>query len=69
LPESVLKGAKGYYVIEYKNKKISQSGNFDKDKENIKEQLLAQKKSEIFDALLAQLKSKAEITIKEGFLE
>ena len=69
LPESVLKGAKGYYVIQYKDKKISQSDTFDKDKENIKEQLLAQKKSEIFDALLAHLKSKAEITIKEGFLE
>ena len=69
LPESVLKGAKGYYVIQYKDKKISQSDTFDKDKENIKEQLLAQKKSEIFDALLAHLKSKAEITIKEGFLD
>ena len=69
LPENVLKGAKGYYVIELKGRKIIESDTFDKEKETIKQQLLAQKKSEIFDALLAQLKSKSEITIKEGFLE
>ena len=69
LPENVLKGAKGYYVIQYKGRKISQSDTFDKDKETIKEQLLAQKKSEIFGALMAQLKAKADITIKKGFLE
>ncbi|MGA8179729.1 MAG: SurA N-terminal domain-containing protein [Desulfobacterales bacterium] len=69
LPENVLKGAKGYYVIEYKGRKIIESDTFDKEKEMIRQQLLSQKKSEIFDALLAQLKSKADITIKEGFLE
>ncbi|MCG6972251.1 MAG: SurA N-terminal domain-containing protein [Desulfobacterales bacterium] len=69
LPENVLKGAKGYYVIQYKGRKITPSEPFDKEKGTIREQLLAQKKSEIFDALLAQLKSKADITIKEGFLE
>ena len=69
LPENVLKGAKGYYVIQYKGRKINPSEHFDKEKETIREQLLKQKKSEIFDALLAQLKSKADITIKEGFLE
>jgi peptidyl-prolyl cis-trans isomerase D len=69
LPENALKSAKGYYVIEYKGRKIIESDTFDKEKEIIRQQLLSQKKSEIFDALLAQLKSKAEITIKEGFLE
>jgi peptidyl-prolyl cis-trans isomerase D len=69
LPENVLKGAKGYYVIRYKGRKITPSEPFDKEEGTIREKLLAQKKSEIFDALLAQLKSKAEITIKEGFLE
>ncbi len=69
LPENVLKGAKGYYVIQYKGRKITPSEPFDKEEGTIRDQLLAQKKSEIFDALLAQLKGKAEITIKEGFLE
>ncbi|MBW2604550.1 MAG: SurA N-terminal domain-containing protein [Deltaproteobacteria bacterium] len=69
LPENVLKGSKGYYVIQFKDRKISDPENFSKEKEEIKNRLLAQKKSGIFDALLAQIKSKSEITIKEGFLE
>jgi peptidyl-prolyl cis-trans isomerase D len=69
LPENVLKDKKGYYVIQYKDRKITLSDTADKDKETIKQQLLAQKKAEIFEALMAQLKSNADITIKEGFLE
>jgi peptidyl-prolyl cis-trans isomerase D len=69
LPENVLKGSKGYYVIQFKDRKISAPENFSKEKEEIKNRLLAQKKSSIFDALLAQIKSRSEITIKEGFLE
>jgi peptidyl-prolyl cis-trans isomerase D len=69
MAENVLKGPKGYYVIEYKDRKIIESDTFDKEKEIIRDQLLAQKKSEIFNALLAQLKGKADITIKEGFLD
>ena len=69
LPENVLKGSKGYYVIQFKDRKISDPENFSKEKEEITNRLLAQKKSSIFDALLAQIKSRSEITIKEGFLE
>jgi len=69
LPENVLKGSKGYYVIQFKDRKISEPENFSTEKEEIKNRLLAQKKSSIFDALLAQIKSRSEITIKEGFLE
>ncbi len=68
-PENVLKGSKGYYVIQFKDRKISAPENFSKEKEEIKNRLLAQKKSGIFDALLAQIKSRSEITIKEGFLD
>jgi len=68
LPENVLKGSKGYYVIQFKDRKIS-TENFNEEKGDIKNRLLEQKKSSIFDALLAQIKSRSEITIKEGFLE
>jgi peptidyl-prolyl cis-trans isomerase D len=68
-PKNVIKGSKGYYVIQFKDRKISDPKNFAKEKEDIMNRLLAQKKSSIFDALLAQIKSKSEITIKEGFLE
>jgi peptidyl-prolyl cis-trans isomerase D len=68
-PGHVIKGSKGYYVIQFKGRKISDPENFAKEKEEIKNRLLAQKKSSMFDALLAQIKSKSDITIKEGFLE
>jgi len=67
--ENVLKGSKGYYVIQFKDRKILELENFSKEKEDIKNRLLAQKKSSIFDALLAQIKGKSDITIKEGVLE
>ena len=68
-PEHVIRGSKGYYVFQFKGRKISDPENFSKEKEGIKNRLLAQKKSSMFDALLAQIKSKSDITIKEGFLE
>jgi peptidyl-prolyl cis-trans isomerase D len=68
-PGHVIKGSKGYYVIQFKGRKISDPENFAKEREEIKNRLLAQKKSSMFDALLAQIKSKSDITIKEGFLE
>jgi len=67
-PENVIKGSKGYYVLQFKDRKISDPENFAKEKDDIKNRLLAQKKSSIFDALLVQIKSKSDITIKEGFL-
>ena len=69
LPENALKGSKGYYVIQFKDRKISEPENINKEKEEIKNRLLEQKKSSIFGALLAQVKSRSEITIKEGFLD
>ena len=68
-PGHVIKSSKGYYVIQFKGRKISDPENFSKEKEDIKNKLLAQKKSSMFNALLAQIKSKSDITIKEGFLE
>jgi peptidyl-prolyl cis-trans isomerase D len=69
LPENVLKGSKGYYVIQFKDRKTSEPENFSKEKGDIKNRLLAQKKSSIFNALLVQIKSRSDITIKEGFLD
>ncbi len=69
LPKNVLKSAKGYYVIQFKDRKIPETDAFDKEKEEIKKRLFAQKKSRILDAMLAQIKSRSDISIKEGFLK
>jgi peptidyl-prolyl cis-trans isomerase D len=69
LPEKVIKGGKGYYVIQFKDRKPPDMEGFNKEKTAIKQRLLQQKKSKVFDALLSQIKSKSDISIKEGFLE
>jgi peptidyl-prolyl cis-trans isomerase D len=69
LPEKPVKGTKGYYVFQLKDRKTPGLEEFNTEKASIKQRLLQQKKSKTFDALLAQIRSNSEITIKEGFLE
>jgi peptidyl-prolyl cis-trans isomerase D len=69
LPEKVIKGKKGYYVIQFRERKMPELEEFSKEKDAITETLLQQKKSTTFAALLSQIKDKSEITIKEGFFD
>lgn len=69
LPEKLIKGTKGYYVIQFRDRKTLEFEKVDKEKTSIKQKLLQQKKTRVFDAFLAQIRSNSEITIKEGFLE
>jgi peptidyl-prolyl cis-trans isomerase D len=69
LPEKPIKGTKGYYVFQLKDRKTPDSEELNTEKASIKQKLLQEKKARTFDALLAQIRSNSEITIKEGFLE
>ncbi|MGD9106167.1 MAG: SurA N-terminal domain-containing protein [Desulfobacterales bacterium] len=69
LPEKPIKGTKGYYVIQLRDRKTPEFDEIDKEKTFVKQKLLKQKKTRVFDAFLAQIRSNSEITIKEGFLE
>jgi peptidyl-prolyl cis-trans isomerase D len=69
LPEKLIEGAAGYYIIEFRDRKTPEIEEADKEKTSIKQKLLQQKKTRVFDAFLAQIRSNSEITIKEGFLE
>lgn len=69
VPDNVIKGKNGYYVISFKESKEPESEGFDREKEEIKEKLLQQKKQQTFEAMLSQLKSKSEIIIEDRFLE
>jgi len=68
LPDDVIKGKKGYYVIRFKDRKQPPVAEFAGKKKNIVERLLQQKKYQTFNAWVAQLKSKSEISIEDGFL-
>jgi len=69
LPEKVIKGKKGYYVIQFRERKMPEFEKFNKEKTAITQRLLQQKKSTTFAELLSQIKSQSDITIKEGFLD
>ena len=69
LPEKVIKGSKGYYVVQFNDKKAPESEGFEKEKDEIVQRLKIQKQSKAFTALLSQLRSSGDISIKEGFLE
>lgn len=68
LPQEVVKGRKGYYVIQFNQRKAPAMDEFDKEKTGIKQQLLQQKRFKTFEAWLEQIKNRSEIVIESGFL-
>ena len=68
LAQEVVKGRKGYYVIQFNQRKAPTMDEFDKEKAGIKEQLLQQKRFKAFQAWLDQRKKSSEIVIEEDFL-
>ena len=69
LPQEVFRGGKGYYVIKFKQRKTPSMEEFEKEKADVKERLLQQKRSETLRAWLEQKKSSSEIIVESGFLE
>ena len=67
LPEEVIKGQKGYYVISYRERQKPSLDGFEKEKTEIKQRLLQQKIAKTFDAWLTQLKNESQIIIENGF--
>ncbi len=69
LPQEVIQGGKGFYVIKFKQRKTPSIEEFEKEKANIIERLLQQKRSETRRAWLEHKKNSSEIVIEEGFLK
>lgn len=69
LPEEVIEGQKGFYVIQFKQRKDPAAEEFEKEKAKIKQQLEQQKQLKMFDRWLAQKRDESEITIEERFLK
>jgi peptidyl-prolyl cis-trans isomerase D len=68
LPEEVIRGQKGYYVIIFRKRQEPSLEGFEKEKSAIEDQLLQQKTIKIFNAWLTRLRSESEISIEEGLL-
>ena len=69
LPQEVIQGGKGFYVIKFKQRKTPSMEEFEKEKANIIKRLLQQKQSGTLRAWLEQKKNSSEIVIEEGFLK
>ena len=68
-PEETLKGGKGVYVIRYKERKNPVSEGFEKEKAQIIENQLKNKKIKAFNEWLSNLREKSDISIEEEFKE
>jgi peptidyl-prolyl cis-trans isomerase D len=69
LPQEVIPGGKGFYVIKFKQRQTPAMEEFEKEKANIIERLLQQKRSETLKTWLEQKKNSSAIVIEEGFLK
>ncbi len=68
LPPEIIKGSKGYYVIQLSQRKTPSPDGFQKEKTGIKDQLLQQKKFKAFEAWLENIKNRSEIVVEDNFL-
>lgn len=69
LPDNVLKGQKGYFIIKFNDKKAPAHDGFENEKKKIIENLLRHKKLKIFETWLSQIKESTDIYIEKEFLE
>ncbi len=67
LPGQVLKGHKGYYVIQFKARQAPATDAFAKEKPDIVARLLQQKQIRAMQTWLKQMRSRSEIVIEEDF--
>lgn len=67
--KEVIKGGKGYFVIELKDRKKPDEDGFEKAREQIVQQLLMQKQNQVYSDLVADLRQRAEVKIEAGFLD
>jgi peptidyl-prolyl cis-trans isomerase D len=68
LPEKVIKGKKGYYVIRFKEELAADVAGFEAKKSEIRSGLLVQKRQNLLQDWFDQLRREGDILIEEGFL-
>jgi peptidyl-prolyl cis-trans isomerase D len=69
MPDGVIKGKQGYYVLRFKARQEADPKEFEDKKSEITSSLLLRKRQEAGEEMLARLRQKSEIRIEEGFLD
>jgi len=66
LPDAVVEGANGYYVIVFNKHNVPDPAGFEKEKEQIMNSLLVQKRLRAFTDWLAQIRKNSEIQLEKS---
>lgn len=69
LPEAVIKGGQGYYVIRLKGRQEPGFKEFEERKPEIKSRIMVYKRQTVMEGWLAQMRQQSDITIERGFLD
>jgi peptidyl-prolyl cis-trans isomerase D len=65
-PEKILKGRNGYYIIGFQDRKEPDTGDFEKEKENIQQRLMVQKQMKTFEDWMTQTRNNSKISINDN---
>ncbi|MBW2368668.1 MAG: SurA N-terminal domain-containing protein [Deltaproteobacteria bacterium] len=68
LAPTVLKGRKGYFVIQLKDRKTPDLAQLENMKATIQQSLLQQKRQRFFEKWLTELRAQSDIVIQEGII-
>lgn len=69
LGETAIKGAKGYYLIALKAREAADADGFGEQEAQIRQRLLQQKQSEVYEQWLADAKARSEIVLEDEFVQ
>jgi parvulin-like peptidyl-prolyl isomerase len=69
LPEDVIEGQKGFYVIRFKQRVEPTPAEFEKAKTDVEQRLRQQKQYQMFDQWLAEKRAESKVVIEERFLK
>ena len=69
LPDGVIKGRQGYYVIRFKAREEPDPKGFEAKKSEITASLLLQKRQRAMETFLTELRNRSQINVQEGFLD
>ncbi len=69
LPDDVIKGRQGYYVLQFEAREEADLKEFEEEKSGIMTSLLFEKRQRAMAAFLDAVRKKSTISIQEGFLD
>jgi peptidyl-prolyl cis-trans isomerase D len=69
LPDDVIEGQKGFYVIRFKQRVEPAAAEFEKEKADIEQRLRQQKQFRMMDQWLAERRAESKVVIEERFLK